>query len=188
MHILPFRIIDQQTTVIMPAADIDPLLGQQFEQRLLSHASEIPGQDSIVILRLPVKIFQVCRDRPCCCRRHRTAHIEGILDSEILYPPYCNTCYSNFAAVPALIFIFDRLSRHGFPRCIHILQQKRSASRHCPRCVQRSLSTVLERISELLLRTRKVARSQAHDTVRISRRHAHAPKTQSFPAGGTRAV
>ena len=68
---------------------------------------------------------------------------------------------------------------------MNVLQQKSCAARHGPRCIERALSAVLERIAELLLRARKVTRGQADHTLRVPCRHAHTPQTQRFPAGRT---
>ena len=57
MGVLGICIKDLNAAVHVSAGNIYSLLPQQIDQHCLSHASQIPGDDPVVVLRLPPEIF-----------------------------------------------------------------------------------------------------------------------------------
>ena len=67
----------------MPVTDIDSFFLQQLNQYLLSDRSEIPRDDSVIILWLSPEILQMCPDQIHRRRCHGGTHILCIADSII---------------------------------------------------------------------------------------------------------
>ena len=86
MGVLGICIKDLNAAVTVSASNINSFFPQQIDQHCLSHASQIPGDDPVIFLRLHMKILQVAFDGICGGRCHAGPHVHGILES-IVHDP-----------------------------------------------------------------------------------------------------
>ena len=108
-------IIDFHATVHVHLGNIHPLFPHHVPKCLLTHTSQIAGNDPVIIGRASSKIRQMLINGITGGRSHAGAHIHGILQSEIYN-------FTNRESINHCPVIFT----------LHATQDKGAASRHRP--------------------------------------------------------
>ena len=148
----------------MELPDIISLSFHKVQKDRLSHISQIPRDDPVVLLRLPLHIMQVLNDRIHRRRRHACPHILRVLQSVVHDLSHCNACDPHMA----------------FPRP----DQEGAASGHGPVGGQRSLAGIAQRETELLLRAPEVAGRHGKHILSVPRRCAHCSQRERLAGCG----
>ena len=68
VDILAQVVKDQAAAVLQPPAERQPLFPGQLQKQLLAVLPQVPGDDAVVVFRLPAQVLQVLPDGGQCRR------------------------------------------------------------------------------------------------------------------------
>ena len=78
MDILPLQIEDQDAAVGIPVFQTDADLMELVQKNLLTHLSQVPGDNQVEVLRRGAQIVKVGADGLEGAGRHGRAHVVGV--------------------------------------------------------------------------------------------------------------
>ena len=171
MGILFLRVKYFYAAVHMLSGYINALFIQEIEQHGLPYRSQIPGNDLVVIVRLPSEILQVLFDGGSRGRGHAGTHIHAVLQ--------------------AVIHDFTGSQSGDFGPGFSVFgsgKHKSAASGHGPSGGKRALVAVAQRKAEFLLRTGKMAACHTGRFLRKTSAYHERGQGQGKPAGGAGSI